>query len=70
MAENTEKKALIDVEINAADALKQPAELRLKADELKKAQKELDDSTIEGRQEYERMEQQIKALNTEANNIL
>jgi hypothetical protein len=68
MAENTEKKALIDVEINAADALKQLAELRLKADELKKAQKELDDSTIEGRQEYERMGQQIKALNTEANN--
>jgi len=36
-----EKKVLIDVDIKATAALKELAELRIKADELRKAQKEL-----------------------------
>jgi len=43
-----EKKVLIDVDIKATAALKELAELRIKADELRKAQKELDTTTEEG----------------------
>ncbi|MDR0712530.1 MAG: hypothetical protein LBF67_09355 [Prevotellaceae bacterium] len=67
MGENTEKKAVFSVEVKAEDALKELADLRTRADELKAAQKDLDTSTKEGRQEYERYGQQIKALNAEAN---
>lgn len=62
-----EKKVLIDVDIKATAALKELAELRIKADELKKAQKELDISTEEGRTQYEALGQQIKAINAVAN---
>ncbi len=65
--DNSEKKVLVDVDIKATQALKELAELRIKADELKKAQKELDRTTDEGRQQYEALGQQIKALNTVAN---
>ena len=62
-----EKKVLIDVDIKATAALKELAELRIKADELRKAQKELDTTTEEGRTQYEALGQQIKAINTAAN---
>ena len=62
-----EKKVLIDVDIKATTALKELAELRIKADELRKAQKELDTTTEEGRTQYEALGQQIKAINTAAN---
>ena len=48
-----EKKVLIDVDIKATAALKELAELRIKADELRKSQKELDTTTEEGRTQYE-----------------
>ena len=48
-----EKKVLIDVDIKATAALKELAELRIKADELRKAQKELDTTTEEGGTQYE-----------------
>ena len=62
-----EKKVLIDVDIKATEALKELAELRIKADELRKAQKELDTTTEEGRTQYEALGQQIKAINSVAN---
>ena len=62
-----EKKVLIDVDIKATEALRELAELRIKADELKKAQKELDTTTEEGRTQYEALGQQIKAINSVAN---
>ena len=62
-----EKKVLIDVDIKATAALKELAELRIKADELRKAQKELDTTTEEGRTQYEALGQQIKAINSVAN---
>lgn len=37
-----EKKVLIDVDIKATAALKELAELRIKADDLRKSQKELE----------------------------
>ena len=64
---NDEKKVLIDVDIKATAALKELAELRIKADELRKAQKELDTTTEEGRTQYEALGQQIKAINSVAN---
>jgi len=81
MAENTEKKILLDVQIKAADALKNLAQLKIQIDELKEthiglktAMKEVDTSTAEGaeqyekiRQEYEQVGQEIKALTTRAN---
>lgn len=62
-----EKKVLIDVDIKATEALRELAELRIKADELRKAQKELDTTTEEGRTQYEALGQQIKAINSVAN---
>lgn len=62
-----EKKVLINVDIKATEALKELAELRIKADELRKAQKELDTTTEEGRTQYEALGQQIKAINAVAN---
>jgi chromosome segregation ATPase len=61
MAENTEKKVLIDIEIKAKEALKNYAELKIKADELRAAQKELDASTEDGRIQFEGLGQQLKA---------
>jgi chromosome segregation ATPase len=82
MADSTEKKVLIDVEIKAKEALKEYANLKIKVDELRVAQevlkikmKGVDDSTDEGKQklanlrlEYETIGQQIKAYNKEAQN--
>ncbi len=82
MADNTEKKVLIDVEIKAKEALKEYANLKIKVDELSVAQevlkikmKGVDDSTDEGKEkiaklrlEYETIGQQIKAYNKEAQN--
>ena len=64
-----EKKVLIDVDIKATAALKELAELRIKADGLRKAQKELDTTTEEGRTQYEALGQQIKAINAAANEL-
>src|SRR5574344_453276 len=62
-----EKKVLLDVEIKATEALKELAQLKIKSDELKVAQKQLDTTTEEGRLKYEALGQQIKALNVTAN---
>ncbi|MEG1759169.1 MAG: hypothetical protein RRY23_03290 [Alistipes sp.] len=45
----------------AANALKELAHMQLGIDNIKKAQKELDTSTMEGRVTYEAYGQQIKA---------
>lgn len=66
MADNTEKKVLINVDVQAKEALKAYASLKIEVDKLKASQKELDTSTEEGRLEFEAIGQQIKALNKEA----
>lgn len=63
MADNTEKKILIDVEIENAKAIKAIAQTKSEIDKLRKAQKELDTTTEEGREEWAVYDQQIKALN-------
>lgn len=64
---DTEKKVLIDIQIDAIDALKSYTALKTEVDRLRQSQKELDKSTEDGRLEFERIGQQIRALNTEAN---
>ncbi len=59
MADNIEKKVLVDVDIKATSALKNLASLKIEVDSLKRAQKELDTSTEQGRIEYEALGQQI-----------
>ena len=66
MADSNEKKVLIDIQIDAADALKKYTSLKTEAEKLKKTQKELDQSTEDGRLEFELLGQQVKALNKEA----
>ena len=63
----TEKTVLLNVGIQAKEALKELAELRIKSDELKSAQKQLDKTTTDGRVQYEALGQQIKAVNSAAN---
>ena len=63
---DTEEKILLEVEVKATEALKELGELRQKAADLKKAQKELDTSTTEGRMEYEKLGVQIKILNSQS----
>src|SRR5574344_537276 len=63
---DTEQKILLEVEVKATEALKELGELKQKVADLKKAQKELDTSTSEGRVEYERLGVQIKNLNSQA----
>ena len=63
---DTEQKILLEVEVKATEALKELAELRQKAADLKKAQKELDTSTAEGRVQYEQLGVQIKSLNSQS----
>ena len=64
----TEKTVLLNVGIQAKEALKGSSpELRIKSDELKAAQKQLDKTTTDGRQQYEALGQQIKAVNSAAN---
>ena len=81
MAENVEKKLLLNVEIKAKEALENLAKLRIESDNLrqeqakrKKSMQEIDTTTDEGnkkmqqaRIEYETLGQQIKAYNAEAN---
>lgn len=62
-----EEKVLIDVEIKATEALKELAELKIKAEQLRAEQKNLDTSTKQGREAYEALGEQIKAVNKEAN---
>ena len=57
-----EKKVLIDVDIKATAALKELAELRIKADELRKAQQELDTTTEEGRAQYDERGQEQNGI--------
>ena len=63
---DTEQKILLEVEVKATEALKELGELRQKAADLKKAQKELDTSTAEGRAQYEQLGVQIKNLNSQS----
>ena len=63
---DTEEKILLEVEVKATEALKELGELRQKAADLKKAQKELDTSTAEGRAQYEQLGVQIKSLNSQS----
>ena len=67
MAENTDTKVLLSVDLKATEALKSLADLKLRTDELKKSQKELDTSTEEGRLEFVKLGQEIKALNARSN---
>lgn len=64
MAQDEEKKVLINVDVNAP-GLKEIAKLREHVDGLKVAQGELDRTTEEGRLEYERLSAEIKANNAE-----
>ncbi|MEI8087315.1 MAG: hypothetical protein WCG93_13990 [Paludibacter sp.] len=66
MSENSEKRILLNVEIQSADAIKKIAELKIQVDGLKAEQIGLDKSTESGRQKFEMLGQQIKALNTES----
>ncbi|MDR1454646.1 MAG: hypothetical protein LBJ01_03245 [Tannerella sp.] len=80
MADNTDKKVLIDVSVEATKALKSYAELKIKVDDLKASQaglktemSKIDVSTKEGaeyreqlRVEYESLGQQIKSYNKDA----
>lgn len=66
MAENTEKKILLNVEIKASEAIKAMTDLKEQVVELRKEQKALDTSTTEGKQRFEVLGQQIKALNAES----
>lgn len=62
MADET-KKVLVDVIVNAADTVKEIANIRKESNELRKEQKALDQSTEEGRIRYEQLALQIQANN-------
>lgn len=66
MAENTEVGLLFSVDIDASDTLKQLAELKQTAEGLKKEQTEVAKTSGKASEEYIRLGQQIKAVNTEA----
>jgi len=63
---DVEKKVLLNVEIKATEALKNLTDIRGRIELLRKEQAGLDKSTESGRMEYERLGQQIKVLNKEA----
>lgn len=63
----SDEKILLDVEIKATEALKELAELKDKAAQLRAEQKELDTTTAAGRERYLALGEQIKAVNKEAN---
>lgn len=67
MSENIEKKVLIGVNLKAEESLKNLAELKMRIDDLRAAQKKLDKFTEEGRLEFESLGQQIKGLTAIAN---
>jgi len=60
------KKILLNVEIQNAEAIKRLAETKVQVAGLRAEQKNLDMSTDSGRQQFEILGQQIKALNTNA----
>ena len=68
MAKETIVKVL-DLKIEATDALKQLAALKQQAAELRKEQKALDLSTKEGREAYVAYTAQIKVVNAEASKL-
>lgn len=68
MAKETIVKVL-DLKIEATDALKQLAAFKQQAAELKKEQKALDLSTKEGREAYAAYSAQIKFVNSEASKL-
>lgn len=68
MAEETTVKVL-DLKIEATDAIKQLAAFKQQAAELRKEQKALDLSTKEGREAYVAYTAQIKAVNAEASKL-
>lgn len=55
-----------EIDIKAGDALKELAGLTLQADKLKEAQKQLDRTTEEGRLQYIKYGEEIKAINARA----
>jgi hypothetical protein len=62
MAEQVQKDILVKASFDDNGALKNIADMRKEVDDLRKAQKELDTTTEEGRIEYERLGLQIKAI--------
>lgn len=70
MADNTEKRQVIlDFDLNAAAALKQAAELDQQLKQLKAEQKALDQTTEEGRIEYQRYNAEIKATSDQLRTV-
>lgn len=61
MADENAVGILVSVDLDAAEALKQLAQLRGETTALKQQQKELDRTTAEGAVEYERLGAQIKS---------
>ena len=66
MAEE-QKSTIYNVRVTAEDALKSLAELKLRSQELRDQQKALGKVTEENAQEYYALDNQIKAINSEAN---
>lgn len=66
MAEG-QKNTIYNVSVTAEDALKTLAELKLRSQELRDQQKALGKVTEENAQEYYALDNQIKAINSEAN---
>lgn len=66
MAEE-QKSTIYNVKVTAEDALKTLAELKLRSQELRDQQKALGKVTEENAQEYYALDNQIKAINSEAN---
>lgn len=66
MAEK-QKNTIYNVRVTAEDALKTLAELKLRSQELRDQQKALGKVTEENAQEYYALDNQIKAINSEAN---
>ena len=66
MAEE-QKNTIYNVRVTAEDALKTLAELKLRSQELRDQQKALGKVTEENAQEYYALDNQIKAINSEAN---
>ena len=60
------KKVLLNVEINNTEAVKRLADTKVQVAGLRAEQKNLDMSTESGRQQFEILGQQIKALNADA----
>lgn len=66
MAENTtQRQVILDFDLNAAGALKQAAELDQQLKQLRAEQKALDQTTEEGRIEYQRYDAQINATKSQ-----